>query len=62
MTEDQFFNEALLRIASNSAFGSHRRSSYQSFDEWAKDIKEAASALTEIAIECNTLDEPDKPP
>ena len=63
MTVDEFFNEALLRIASNSAFGSHRRSHYQSFSEWAKDVSNAADALTDIAVKYRTLDDlPDEPP
>ena len=64
MTETEFFRNALLQIAGNSAFGSHRRSSYQSFYEWAKDIMEAARELTDIAMEnqCIEDEEPGKPP
>lgn len=51
MTESEFFRNALLQIAGNSAFGSHRRGSYYSFYEWAKDITEAATELTEIAMQ-----------
>ena len=64
MTEKEFFTSALLRISSNSAFGCHRRSSYVSFYEWAKDIVEAATELTALAIKEGVVeaDEPDKPP
>ena len=66
MTESEFFRNALLQIAGNAAFGSHRRSSYQSFYEWAKDIVEAAAELTAHAMEnqCIEADEPKqkKPP
>ena len=60
MTENEFFTNALLRIAGNSAFGSHRRSSYQSFYEWAIDVMEAATELTALAIKDGIV-EVDKP-
>ncbi len=64
MTEKSFLRCALLRIAGNSAFGNHRRSSYQSFYEWTKDIMEAAEELTALAIKHGIVEagEPDKPP
>lgn len=64
MTTKNFQSLALLFIASNSAFGSHRRGSYHSFYEWAKDVMEAATELTALAIKLGVIeaDEPDKPP
>lgn len=64
MTKKEFHGLALLQIAGNSAFGNHRRSSYQSFYEWAKDIMEAATELTAVAIKQGIVEanEPDKPP
>ncbi len=64
MTDKEFLTKALLAIAGNSAFGSHRRSSYLSFDEWAADIEEAAFALCDIATKLKLVDfvEPSKPP
>ena len=60
MKETEFFRSALLQIAGNPAFGSHKRSSYQSFYEWAEDIMEAATALLDVAIDnnCVEADEP----
>ena len=60
MTESEFFRNALLQIAGNSAFGSHKRGSYYSFYEWAKDIVEAATELTALAME-NQCVEGDRP-
>ena len=65
MTKDEFFNEALLRIAGNGAFGNDWREDKRkwSFKDWAIDIRKAAHALTDIAVECRTLEgQPDKPP
>ena len=64
MTKKEFHGLALLQIASNSAFGSHRRGSYHSFYEWAKDVMEATTELTALAIKHGVIeaDEPDKPP
>lgn len=64
MKKNEFLSKALLQVASNSAFGNHKRGSYRSFWEWAKDIMEAATELTALAIKDGIVeaDEPDKPP
>jgi hypothetical protein len=64
MTKAEFLSKALLKIAGNSAFGNHKRGSYQSFFEWAQVIMEAATELTALAIKNGIVeaDEPDKPP
>ncbi len=60
MTETEFFRNALLQIASNSAFGNDWRGDKWSMAEWAADIEKAATALLDTAIEnqCVTTDEP----
>ena len=64
MKKNEFLSKALLQVASNSAFGNHKRGSYRSFWEWSQDILEAATELTALAIREGIVkdDEPDKPP
>ncbi len=57
MTEKEFFRNALLRIAGNSAFG---KTNFHHKREWAADIERAATALLDVAIENNCV-EADKP-
>lgn len=65
MTENEFYQRALLMISSNSAFGNGRHS-YIDYGYWSKRIHEAAEALTYIALRYSKFDEenekPDKPP
>ena len=65
MTENEFYQRALLMIASNSAFGNGRHS-YIDYGYWSKKIHEAAESLTNIALRHSKFDEenekPDKPP
>lgn len=61
MTETEFFAQALLRIAGNSAFG---KCVWVEPKAWGKDIERAAAVLLDVAIEnhCLESDEPDQPP
>ena len=48
MTVNEFYQKALLQIASNSAFG-NGHGSYVDYVSWAKKIHEAAEALSCVA-------------
>ena len=63
MTENEFYQRALLLIASNSAFG-NGRGSYVDYTSWAKRIHEAAEALLYVAERHSHFDddEPEQPP
>lgn len=63
MTEKEFYQRALLRIASNSAFG-NGHGSYVDYHSWAKRIHEAAEALLYVAERHRHFDddEPEQPP
>ena len=63
MTTTEFYQRALLRIASNSAFGSGR-GSYLDYVSWAERIHDAAEALLHIAKKHSGFDDdkPNKPP
>ena len=61
MTKNQFYQKALLQIASNSAFGNGRHS-YVDYGYWSKKIHEAAEALTYIASRNSNFDDEHKEP
>ena len=63
MTENEFFQRALLQIAANSSFG-NGHGSYVDYYSWANRINEAAAALRDIAERSTVFDddEPDEPP
>lgn len=64
MTEYEFFREALLRIAGNSAFANDWDRDECSATQWAMRVEEAADALLDIAIgnKCLEPDYKDEPP
>lgn len=55
MTRNDFYQKALLQIASNCKFG-NGHSSYYDYDSWAKRIHDAAEALLYIAEENSSFD------
>ena len=61
MTENEFYQKALLSIASNHAFG-NGEFSYIDYGRWAKRIHDAADALTDIALKNSHFDEDDYEP
>ena len=60
MTRNEFYQKALLQIASNSAFG-NGHGSFVDYCSWAKRIHEAAATLTDIAQKNSSFDK-HKPP
>ena len=60
MTRNEFYQKALLQIASNSAFG-NGHGSFVNYCTWAAQIHEAAATLTEIAQKNSSFDKY-KPP
>ena len=60
MTRNEFYQKALLQIASNSAFGSGRGCCVD-YISWTKRIHEAAATLTDIAQKNSSFDK-HKPP
>lgn len=63
MKKKEFYQQALLRIASNNAFGSGR-GGFVDYVSWAERIHEAAETLLYVAQKNSKFDddEPDKPP
>ena len=60
MTRNEFYQKALLQIASNSAFG-NGHGNYVDYCSWAKRIHEAAATLTDIAQKHSSFDK-NRPP
>jgi len=61
MTRTEFFRNALLLVAGNSAFG---KTNFHNTKEWAEEVERAARILLDVAIRnhCLDPDEPIKPP
>lgn len=62
MTENEFYQKALLMIASNSAFGNGHSNYRINRNEWAREIRDAAEALTDIALKNSHFDNDYEPP
>ena len=62
MTENEFYQKALLLIASNSAFGNGHCNYRINRNEWAREIHDAAEALTGIALKNSHFDNDDNEP